>query len=189
MSTPYRDYQGGRTRLARPVDPGWDHLRGSLDAPVTLVEYGDYQCPFCGAAHPQVETVRAAMGDDLAFVFRHFPLAEVHPFAEPAAEAAEAAGAQGRFWEMHDQLFTHQQALSPEYLLLYATTIGLDVDRFATELANRVHAPRVVEHVESGVASGVQGTPTFFINGLHYPGSYEAPALLSALTAAAAQHA
>jgi protein-disulfide isomerase len=189
MSTPYQGYQGGRTELARPVDPHWDHIRGSLDAPVTLVEYGDYQCPFCGAAHPQVEAVRTAMGEDLAFVFRHFPLVEVHPFAEPAAEAAEAAGAQGRFWQMHDQLFTHQRALQPDYLLLYATTIGLDVDRFATELANRLYAPRVIEHLQSGVASGVQGTPTFFINGMHYAGSYEAPALLSAVQAAASQRA
>jgi protein-disulfide isomerase len=189
MSTPYQDYQGSRTELARPVDPDWDHLEGSLDAPVTLVEYGDYQCPFCGAAHSQVKAVQAAMGEDLAFVFRHFPLVQVHPFAEPAAEAAEAAGAQGRFWSMHEELFTHQRALQPEYLLLYARTIGLDVDRFAAELASRVHAPRVIEHFQSGVASGVQGTPTFFINGGHYPGSYEAPALLSAVQAAATQHA
>ncbi|MCW2566438.1 MAG: oxidoreductase [Mycobacterium sp.] len=189
MSTPYRDYQGGRTELARPVDPSWDHIQGSPDAPVTLVEYGDYQCPFCGAAAPHVKAVQSAMGDELAFVFRHFPLVEVHPFAEPAAEAAEAAGGQGRFWEMHDQLFTHQRALQPEYLLLYARTIGLDVDRFATELANRVYAPRVIQHLQSGVASGVQGTPTFFVNGMHHTGSYEAPALLAAVQAAASQHA
>ncbi|HEV7754377.1 MAG TPA: DsbA family protein [Mycobacteriales bacterium] len=189
MSTPYRDYGGAPTQLARPIDPGWDHLQGSPDAPVTLVEYGDYQCPFCGAAHPNVQAVQAAMGDDLLFAFRHFPLVEAHPFAEPAAEAAEAAGAQGLFWEMHDQLFTHQRALEPEYLLLYATTIGLDVDRFATELATRTYAPRVIEHLQSGVASGVQGTPTFFVNGLHYQGSYEAPALLTVLREAAAQRA
>jgi protein-disulfide isomerase len=185
MRTPYQDYEGVRAVLTRPVDPAWDHIQGSLDAPAVLVEYGDYECPYCGAAYPNVKAVQAELGDRLAFVYRHFPLVHVHAHAEPAAEAAEAAGAQGEFWAMHHQLFTHQRALGPPYLLQYAVAIGLDVDRFTTDLAGHTYAPRVAEHFRSGVESGVQGTPTFFINGVHFDGGYDAPTLLAALALAA----
>jgi protein-disulfide isomerase len=188
MRTPYQDYAGARAVLARPVDPTWDHIQGPLDAPVTLVEYGDYECPFCGAAYPNVKAVQAELGDQLAFVYRHFPLVQVHPHAEPAAESAEAAGAQGEFWAMHDQLFTHQRALDPPDLLTYAAAIGLDVERFATELAEHRYTPRVAEHFRSGIESGVQGTPTFFVNGVHFDGGYDAPTLLAALSLAASGH-
>jgi protein-disulfide isomerase len=186
-TTPYQDYAGARAVLSRPVDPAWDHIEGPLDAPAVLVEYGDYECPFCGKAYPNVKAVQAEMGDRMAFVYRHFPLVNVHPHAEPAAEAAEAAGAQGKFWPMHDQLFTHQRALAPPYLLEYAAAIGLDLDRFARELAERVHAPRVAEHFRSGVESGVAGTPTFFVNGVRFDGGYDAPVLLAAVKFAAAR--
>jgi protein-disulfide isomerase len=184
-TSPFQDYQGARAVLARPVTPGWDHIDGPLDAPAVLVEYGDYECPFCGMAYPNVKAVQAEMGNRMAFVYRHFPLVEAHPHAEPAAESAEAAGAQGRFWAMHDQLFTHQRALSPPHLLEYAAAIGLDLDRFATELASRVYAPRVAEHFESGVTSGVAGTPPFFLTGVHLEGGYDAPSLLAAVQMAA----
>jgi protein-disulfide isomerase len=186
-TTPYEEYAGTRAVLARPVDPSWDHIQGSPNAPAVLVEYGDYECPFCGMAYPNVNAVQAEMGDRMAFVYRHFPLTQVHPHAEPAAEAAEAAGAQGNFWGMHDMLFTHQRALAPAHLLEYAAVLGLDLDRFARELAERVHAPRVSEHFRSGVESGVAGTPTFFVNGVHFEGGYDAPLLLAALELAASQ--
>jgi protein-disulfide isomerase len=181
IRTPYDDYAGVQAVLALPVSPLRDHIQGPVDAPVQLVEYGDYECPYCGAAYPNVKAVQAEMGDQLAFVYRHFPLVNVHPHAEPAAESAEAAGAQGRFWPMHDLLFQNQRALDVEHLLQYAKAAGVDVARFAREVADRVHLPKVREDFETGVASGVQGTPTFFVNGVHYTGSYEAPALLTAL--------
>jgi protein-disulfide isomerase len=185
VRSPFDSEHTGPAVLARPVTPGWDHIAGDPEAPVVLLEYGDYQCPFCGAAYPHVEAVRAAMGHRMAFVYRHFPLVQAHPFAEPAAEAAEAAAAQGEFWAMHHRLFTHQQALSPEDLMRYAAEIGLAVDRFARELASRVHAPRVAEHFRSGVESGVQGTPTFFVNGVRVEGGYDTPTLLAAVQLAA----
>src|SRR4051794_22296342 len=147
-------------RLLLPVS-GRDHIQGSPSATKVLVEYGDYECPHCGAAHPIVKQVQAAMGDELAFVFRHFPLSNVHPHAWNAAEAAEAAGAQGAFWEMHDTLFTHQDALDEPYLVRYAGALGLDVARFAMELEEGIHARRVHEDFRSGILSGVNGTPTF----------------------------
>jgi protein-disulfide isomerase len=172
-------------RLSVPVSER-DHLQGSPTAPVTLVEYGDLECPYCGAAYPIVKEVQRAMGDDLLFVFRHFPLTEAHPHAGDAAEAAEAAGAQGRFWEMHDLLYENQQRLEPPDLLGYAETLGLDLDRFAAELESHVHEPRVREDFMSGIRSGVNGTPTFFINGVRHNGSYGLPDLLDAVRAAAA---
>jgi protein-disulfide isomerase len=183
--SPYQDYAGTRTSLSRPVDPAWDHIQGSPHAPAVLVEYGDYECPYCGMAFPNVKAVQAEMGDRMAFVYRHFPLTHVHPHAEPAAETAEAAGAQGDFWGMHDMLFTHQRALAPAHLLEYAAVLGLDVDRFARELAERAYAPRVAEHFRSGVESGVAGTPTFFVNGVHVDSGYDAPTLLAVVQAAA----
>jgi protein-disulfide isomerase len=158
-----------------------DHILGRPGAPVTLVEYGDYECPYCAMAHPIVLEVVRQMGDDVRFVFRHFPLARIHPHAERAAEAAEAAGAQGRFWQMHDMLYTHQHALEDPDLLMYADALQLDVRRFAAELQGGVHMPRVRDDFVSGVRSGVNGTPTFFINGRRHDGGYELPTLLAAV--------
>jgi protein-disulfide isomerase len=155
-----------------------DHIRGPVTAPNTLLEFGDYECPHCGAAYPVVEEVRRRMGDQLRFVFRHFPLANMHPHALAAAEAAEAAGAQGRFWEMHDQLYEHQDALTPEDLLVYATAIGLDLVRFGREIDEGAHTPRIQEDVESGLRSGVRGTPTFYINGVQHHGRHDVESLL-----------
>ena len=171
-------------RLTVPVSER-DHLQGSPTASVTLLEYGDYQCPYCGAAHPNVKEVQRLMGDDLLFAFRNFPLTQVHRYAGIAAEAAEAAAAQGRFWEMHDELFEHQDHLSPPDLLGHAEALGLDVDRFAAELESHVHEPRVREDFMSGIRSGVNGTPTFFINNVRHNGGYDLPSLLEAVRSAA----
>ncbi len=162
-----------------------DHRAGPDDAPVTLVEYGDYECPHCGRAHPIVQEVRKRMGGRLRFVFRNFPLAEMHPHAVHAAEAAEAAGAQGKFWEMHDTLFEHQVALEDSDLVRYAKTHALDTGRLKEELAAGAHANRVRQDFRSGVRSGVNGTPTFFINGERHDGSWELDALLEVLERAA----
>ena len=160
-----------------------DHVLGPPDAPVTLLEYGDYQCPYCGAAHPIVKALQRQLADSLRFAFRHFPLTTVHEYAEGAAEAAEAAGAQGKFWEMHDTLFENQPALDFESLVGYAEELGLDVERFATELENQVYAARVKEDFISGVRSGVNGTPTFFINGVRHEGSFDYETMLEAIQA------
>ena len=161
-----------------------DHIRGPASAPLTLLEYGDFECPYCGAAHPIIEEIREQLGPRLRFIYRHFPLTNVHPHAESAAEAAEAAGAQGRFWEMHDRLFEHQDALEDEDLVGHADALGLDVERFVEELADGVHAPRVRQDFLSGVRSGVNGTPSFYINGVRYNGQYDLASLLAALEAA-----
>ena len=160
-----------------------DHVQGPADAPVTLLEYGDYQCPYCGAAHPIVKALQRQLSESLRFAFRHFPLTTVHEYAEQAAEAAEAAGAQGKFWEMHDTLFENQPALDYDSLLGYAEELGLDVERFATGLENGVYAPRVREDFLSGVYSGVNGTPTFFINGVRHEGSFDFETMLEAIQA------
>jgi protein-disulfide isomerase len=160
-----------------------DHVQGPADAPVTLLEYGDYQCPYCGAAHPIVKALQRHLGGNLRFAFRHFPLATIHEYAEGAAEAAEAAGAQGKFWQMHDMLFENQPALDFESLVGYAEELGLDVERFATDLENQVHAPRVREDFISGIRSGVNGTPTFFINGVRHEGSFDLETMLEAIQA------
>jgi protein-disulfide isomerase len=149
--------------LDRPVDPARDHIRGDPDAPLTLVEYGDFQCPFCSRATGTVKELTERLGSDLRYVFRHLPLPDVHPHAELAAQAAEAAGAQGAFWEMHDLLFRHQDRLEYEDLIAYADEIGLDVDRFADDLHESRHAARVRRDVASADASGARGTPTFFV--------------------------
>jgi protein-disulfide isomerase len=168
-----------------PVSPARDHIRGPVDAPVTLLEYGDYECPYCGAAHPIVNEVREPMGDRLRFVFRHFPLTTVHPYAELAAEAAEAAGAQRKYWAMHDMLYENQEHLDPPYLLAYAKALDLDHERFQEDLAEHVHEPKVREDFMSGVRSGVNGTPTFFINGVRHDGSWDFASLLAAVQQAA----
>ena len=159
--------------LADDVDPRIDHIRGAPDASVTLVEYGDYECPYCGQAETVIRELLVSFGDDLRYVWRHLPLNDVHPHAQMAAEAAEAAGAQGRFWEMHDMLLAHQDALRPMDLGRYAEELGLDLDRFWDELRRRVHAPRVARDVASADESGVSGTPTFFINGRRHYGAYD----------------
>ncbi|MGY1691900.1 Na+/H+ antiporter NhaA [Geodermatophilus sp. SYSU D01105] len=173
--------------LDRPVDPERDHVRGPVDAPLTLVEYGDFECPFCGRATGTVEELRARFGDRLRYVFRHVPLVDVHPHAELAAEAAEAAGAQGRFWEMHDRLFAAQDRLTASDLLEHAAAAGLDVQRFARDLGAGRFARRVEEDVESAEASGVGGTPTFFVGGRRHTGPYDADTLAAALLAAAGE--
>jgi len=151
-------------RLIIPVGPD-DHLAGARDAPVVLVEYGDYECPYCGAAYPIVKKLQRELGGDLALVFRNFPLSEAHPHAEQAAEGAEAAGAQGKFWEMHDLLYEHQDALDSSSLVDYARALGLDDARVSRELVDGTWRPRVRGDFRGGVRSGVNGTPTFFVNG------------------------
>ncbi|HEV7377917.1 MAG TPA: thioredoxin domain-containing protein [Pyrinomonadaceae bacterium] len=158
-----------------------DHVQGSPDAAVTLVEYGDYECPHCGRAHAIVKQVQKVAGDHLRFVFRHFPLAQMHPHAERAAEAAEAAGAHGRFWQMHDLLYENQQTLDDTHLLLFAEAIDLDTERFARELRDEIYRERVREDFMSGVRSGVNGTPTFFINDVRHDGPWDIDSLLYAI--------
>ncbi len=172
-------------RLMLPVSRR-DHALGPATAPVTLVEYGDFECPHCGAAHPVVREVRRRLGEELRFVYRHFPLASVHPNAEPAAEAAEAAGAKDKFWEMHDLLFEHQDMLDAESLLSYAGILGLDMHRFVLELSQGIHMPRVREDFLSGVRSGVNGTPTFFINEVRHDGGFDVVSLIKAIELARA---
>jgi len=168
-------------RLSLPVSPR-DHIRGPLDAPSTLLEYGDYECPACGAAHPLVHAIDQLLGGQMRFVFRNFPLANVHIHAEHAAEAAEAAGAQGSFWEMHDTLFENQIALEDEDLARYAAVLGLDLDRFINELVSGAYTSRVREDFRSGIRSGVNGTPTFFINDVRYDGPRNVETMVEALT-------
>lgn len=175
--------------LAKPVDQN-DHALGPSDAPVTLVEYGDFQCPHCRAAHFYLKNVLATMGDDLRFVFRHMPLAQIHPMAQPAAEAAEAAGAQGKFWPMHDLIYENQDLLSPALLARLGQRLGLDMQRFIDDVQSRRFLPKVKEDFMSAVRSGAAGTPSFFINGEPYEGSYDDEALIEALRfAAQATHA
>jgi len=171
--------------LTLPVGEDRDHIQGPVAAPVTLLEYGDYECPYCGAAYPIVKQVQERMGEQLRFVFRNFPLTTSHPHAEQAAEAAESAAAQGRFWEMHDHLFEHQRHLEAEDLHTYARELGLDVDRFDRELAQHAYVARVHEDFLSGVHSGVNGTPSFYINGRRFDSSYDTDTLLAALQRAA----
>jgi protein-disulfide isomerase len=170
--------------LKQPVTDA-DHTLGPDDAPVTLVEYGDYECPHCGAAEPIVKEVRRAMGDLLRTVFRNFPLRESHPHAEHAAEAAESAGAQGAYWQMHDLLFAHQYAMDDRHLLSYAAAAGADPERVLQDLEAGTYEPRVQRDFVSGVRSGVNGTPTFFINGERHDGPWDLSHLLAALTRAA----
>jgi protein-disulfide isomerase len=169
-------------RLTPPVSEQ-DHAQGPPTAAVTLVEYGDFECPHCRHAHEILPEVQEHFGDRLRLVFRNFPLAQMHPHAETAAEAAEAAGAQGKFWEMHDLLFEHQDALDEESLLRYARKLKLDLERFERELRDGVHAARVRENFSSGVRSGVNGTPTFFLNGVRYDESWDGDSLIIAIEA------
>jgi Na+/H+ antiporter NhaA/predicted DsbA family dithiol-disulfide isomerase len=172
--------------LAVPVDPRRDHIRGPAKAPVTVVEYGDFECPYCGQAEPVVREILADYGD-VRYVWRHLPLNDVHPHAQLAAEGAEAAAIQGKFWEMYDQLLTHQGRLSAEDLIQYAGEIGLATEQFASDLDRDAGAARIAEDVDSADLSGVSGTPTFFINGKRHPGAYDLGALSDAVRAARAR--
>jgi protein-disulfide isomerase len=168
------------TRLKVPVGDR-DHILGPADAPLTLLEYGDFECPHCGRAHPIVASVLRHMGSNLRFVYRHFPLTQIHPHAEAAAEMAEIAGERGSFWAMHDVLFENQRALKVADLIGYAARLGIEPEFAASALASRRYAERVQTDFMSGVRSGVNGTPTFFINGIRYDGDWGEPALLDAL--------
>ncbi len=162
-----------------------DHVDGSDRGPLELVMYGDFQCPYCAAAFPIVKRVRERLEGRLLFAFRHFPLREVHPDAQAAAEAAEAAAAQGAFWPMHDRLYESRGALGRDDLVGYARELGLDADAVASELESGAHASRVQRDVDSGRQSGVGGTPTFFTNGRRHEGSFDAASLQAALEASA----
>jgi len=167
-------------KLTVPVSAG-DHVQGSNDAQVTLVEYGDYECPYCGEAHPIVKRLQRKMGGDLRFVFRNFPLTEIHPHALAAAQAAEAAAQQSRFWEMHDMVYANQDTLEDRDLIAFARKLKLDSERFRRDLSSNEVTTKLQEDFSSGIRSGVNGTPTFYINGIRHDGSYEYEDLLAAL--------
>ncbi len=158
-----------------------DHAQGPEDAPVTVVEYGDYQCPYCSDMNPMIKAIAKAMGKQLRFVFRHMPLLEMHPYAQHAAEAAEAAGAQGKFWEMHDAILQQQSELGSDLLHQLAVRLKLDVEQFSNDLETRRYRPRVKRDFMGGMRSGVAGTPTFFINGKRYEGALDHASLQSAI--------
>jgi Na+/H+ antiporter NhaA len=172
--------------LADPVDPERDHIRGPFDAPVTVLEYGDFECPYCGQAEPVLRELLRDFGD-VAYVWRHLPLNDVHPNAQRAAEAAEAAAEQGAFWEMHDLLLDHQEALAYRDLIGYAEQLGLDVERFEDDLRTRTGAGRIAQDVDSADLSGVSGTPTFFVNELRHYGAYDIATLSAAVKSARAR--
>jgi Na+/H+ antiporter NhaA len=174
--------------LAYPVDPERDHIRGPAEAPVTVLEYGDFECPYCGRAEPAVRELLADFGD-VRYVWRHLPLTDVHPHASAAAEAAEAGGAQGAFWELHDLLLDHQDALLDSDLIGYAEGLGLDVERFEDDLRGRAGAAHIAEDVDSADLSGVSGTPTFFINGRRHHGAYDLATLSAEVRSARARAA
>jgi protein-disulfide isomerase len=157
-------------------------MQGNPDAPIQLVEYGDYECPFCGQAYWSVKAVQEALGDDVLFVFRNFPLAQAHPHALAAAQSAEAAGLQGRFWEMHDVIFEHQDMLDEANLFRFAEALGLDMERFARDFASPEVAEKIRADFLSGARSGVNGTPTFFVNGERYDGSWAPQDFVAALS-------
>jgi protein-disulfide isomerase len=173
----------GQSRVARLMLPlgDRDHIEGPENAPLALLEYGDYECPYCGQAYWIVKEVQGRLAGQLRFAYRHFPLGEIHPHAARAAEAGEAAGAQGKFWPMHDLLFRNQRALSDPDLLRYAGMLGLDLTRFVAELAHHTYEERVREDFMTGVRSGVNGTPTFFVNGRRHDGPWDADTLSDAL--------
>jgi protein-disulfide isomerase len=170
-------------RLQVPVTVE-DHIQGNAKAKVTLVEYGDYQCPHCGMAHPAVKAVQKLFGEQLWFVYRNFPLLEIHELAEPAAEDAEFAGTRRRFWEMHDAIFDNQPSLSLPMLLELADALGLDSEKAEEAIVQHEYATKIEKDMEGGVRSGVQGTPTFFINGVRHEGGYGIQDLAAAIQAA-----
>lgn len=168
-------------KLIVPPDMRRDHIIGPEDAPVTMVEYGDYQCPYCGDAYRQVERVRDRVGPTLRYVFRHYPLMDLHPLAPGAALAAEAAAAQGRFWDLHNWMYTHQDSLQEEQLVAQAEQLGLDVERFRTDLAGQKGARHIKEDVVSATDSGVTGTPAFYINDVMHTDAYDQDSLMLAI--------
>ncbi len=168
------------SKLFVPVGPG-DHIQGPDDAAVTLVEYGDYECPYCGEAYSIVKRIQREMGQNLRFVFRNFPLTEVHPHALAAAQGAEAAALQGQFWKMHDLLYENQDTLENSDLIDFARRLRLDMDKFREDFSSDEVENKIQEDVSGGLRSGVNGTPTFFINGVRHDGSYEYEDLLAAL--------
>ena len=163
-----------------------DHIQGVKTAPITVIQYGDYQSPKCAMGHQIIQSIQQQLGEQLCFVFRHFPQTELHPYAQHAAEAAEAAAIQGKFWEMHDCLFNCQSTLDNGTLVECADALSLDISQFLRELATDVHTKRIQEDVDSGIRSGVQETPTFFINGRYYDGACEHSQLLAAIANSAA---
>jgi len=169
-----------QVRLRVPVSRN-DHVQGPDDAPLALVEYGDYECPYCGQAYGVVKAVQQALNDDLQFVFRNFPLTQVHPNAMNAARAAEAAALQDKFWEMHDTLYENQENLDPQSLLAYAAELGLDLDQFAQDMVSRQVEERIFSDLEGGARSGVNGTPTFYINGCRFDGDWSSESMPHAL--------
>ena len=169
-------------RLSPPLEE-IDHVRGEPGAPLQLVMFGDFQCPFCLGAQKSLRRVRERLGERLLFAFRHLPIPERHPLAPMAAEASEAAAAQGRFWEYHDALYAAQPKLSRETLLAAAGDLGLDADRIAADLDSEAHRERVARDEASAAASGATGTPTFFVNGRRFYGAYDASSLVEALQA------
>jgi protein-disulfide isomerase len=174
------------SRLTVPVTKN-DHIQGSRSAPVVLLEYGDYECPYCGDAYYVIKQVQAEAGDRLAFVFRNFPLSQIHPHALRAAYAAEAADLQKNFWPMHDLIYENQDTLEDEYLISFAIELGLDIGKFVADMASPAVEEKVRSDFMSGIRSGVNGTPTFFINGKRHDGSYEFEVLMEAVEAAAGQ--
>ncbi|MFL6487326.1 MAG: DsbA family protein [Nitrososphaera sp.] len=168
-------------KLTVPVSIGLDHIRGSVNAPITIVEYGDFECPYTGGAYPVIKELTKQFNEKIYLVFRNFPLNDIHPHAQHAAEAAEAAAAQGKFWQMHDYLFEHQKALDDAHLFEYAKKVGLDIDKFKKEMSEHVYAPLINKSLKSGIDSGVEGTPTFFINGERYEDSWDLDTLTSFL--------
>ncbi|MEU4679890.1 DsbA family protein [Micromonospora sp. NPDC023737] len=171
-------------RLRTPVS-GADHVRGAADAPVTVVEYGDFQCQYCGSAYPNLTELLRQREGTVRLVYRYFPIANVHPYAESAAEAAEAAGVRGRFWEMHDWLYEHQDQLDPVHLSLGVEQLGMPPDDIGAEVERHAHADRVRRDFVGGIRSGVNGTPTLFVNDVRHDGGYALPDLLAAVDAAA----
>lgn len=176
-------------RLRVPVSDA-DHVQGPADAPLVLAEYGDYECPFCGQARPIVKRIQQALEDELLFVFRNFPLTQIHPHALNAARAAEAAGLQDRFWEMHDMLYENQDDLEDQSLLMYAAELGLNLDQFARDMLSAEVEQRIVADFEGGARSGVNGTPAFFVNGYRFDGDWSRELLadLKALQAELQHH-
>lgn len=173
--------------MSRPLDPPLgadDHVCGPSDAPLVLVMYGDFQCPYCAAAQGPLRRVRARLQGRLRFAFRHFPIVDRHPDAQRAAEAAEAAAAQGAFWGMHDALFAADGRLGDDDLAGCARAVGLDAHRLLAEVDDRIHAQRVARDLDSGLRNGVRGTPTFFANGLRHGGAFDARSLVEALAPA-----
>lgn len=169
-------------KLAVPVDAERDHIEGPVDATLTLVEYGDYQCPYCGAAYPEVKKVQRELGKKLRFVFRNFPLTNIHEHAMNAAETAEAASSQGKFWPMHDFLYEHQATLGdPGIALDFARKLGLNTQKFEQDIGKHMYQKRIKDDFMGGVKSGVNGTPTFYVNGIRHDGDAIAKALVEAM--------